>query len=695
MTPDLHHKVTVQHLKRSAYLYIRQSTLRQVTNNTESTRRQYDLRRRAVALGWGEEQIVVIDSDQGQSGSSADRIGFQKLVSEVGMGHAGMVMGLEVSRLARNCTDWHRLLEICALSDTLILDEDGLYNPSNFNDRLLLGLKGTMSEAELHMLRSRLHGGLINKAKRGELRIPLPIGFIYDPKFQVVLDPDSQVQGAIRALFTTFRRVGSAIGTVKSFRKEKILFPHRVAVRTPRSINPIAWKDLEISAILRILKNPRYAGVYCYGRIRRYKNSDGREISQKRSPEDWHAWIPDAHAGYISQQEYEENRRRLAENARAAGLDHRSPPREGPALLQGIVLCAKCGRRMRVRYHSRVNRQLVPSYFCPRKVESTCQAIHGRPLDQAIGELLVELMTPMTLEVSLSVQQELEKRAEQAEQLRRKQVDRARYEMDLARQRFLQVDPNNRLVAATLEVEWNEKLKLLAVAEQEFERWCVEGLKSLDAEKKLKILSLVSDFSRLWNDPDTAARERKRMVRLLIEDVTLHRKGQEVTVRIRFKAGATRTLILKIPPSAAQIYRTDSRIIQQIDRLLDHHSEREIAQRFNDKGLISSRGRSYTASHIIALRGTYKLKSRFHRLRDRGYLRAKEVASKLGIPRKVIYLWRRQGLLQTHYYGDRLYLYEDPTVGTNATPEEVRDRLQAASTKRPRQSNRNEVQYEA
>ncbi len=682
MIESLHHKVTGQHLRRSAFLYIRQSTLHQVANNTESTRRQYDLRQRAVALGWGEEQIVVVDSDQGQTGKTADRVGFQTLVSEVGMGHAGLVMGLEVSRLARNSTDWHRLLEICALSGTLILDEDGLYNPAHFNDRLLLGLKGTMSEAELHMLRSRLHGGLINKAKRGELKIPVPIGFVYDPEGQVVLDPDTQIQGALRALFETFRRVGSATGTVKDFRREQILFPRRTATRASHVPSPVTWKELGISTVLRILRNPRYAGIYSYGRIRQYRNPDGHQSSHPQAPEQWHAWIPDAHSGYISQQEYEENLRRLDKNARASGLHRRSPPREGPALLQGIVICGKCGRRMRVRYHSRVDKQLVPSYICPRKTRSICQAIHGKPLDQAIGELLVELMTPMTLEVSLSVQQELEKRAEQVQQLRRKQVDRARYEADLVRQRFLQVDPNNRLVAATLEADWNEKLQQLAVAEETFERQQAEDRKSLDTEQKSKILSLASDFSQLWNDPTTPARERKRMVRLLIEDVTLRRNEQQVEVQVLFKAGATRALTLTIPPSAAQLYKTDSKIIQEIDRLLDNYTEREIAERFNEAGLVTSRGHSYTPAHVITLRLTYKLKCRFDRLRDRGYLRAKELASKLRVHVSVIYRWRRQGLLPIHHYGDRLCLYEDPTADTTATPEEVRDRLRAASKER-------------
>lgn len=688
MNVELHHKVSAQHLKRSAYLYIRQSTLHQVAKNTESTRRQYDLRHRAVALGWGEEQVVVIDSDQGQSGSATDRIGFQKLVSEVGMGHAGLVMGLEVSRLARNSTDWHRLIEICALCNTLILDEDGLYNPSDFNDRLLLGLKGTMSEAELHVLRARLQGGLLNKAKRGELNLPLPIGFVYADQSRVALDPDIQVQEAIRALFATFLKVGSALGTVKDFRKEKILFPRRKPARGPRSEIPITWRPLDISTVLRLLKNPCYAGIYCYGRTQTSRNPEGRSVLQKRAVEDWHAWIPDNHAAYISQQDYEENLRRLAENARAIGADRRSPPREGPALLQGLVLCGKCGHRMGVRYHARVGGELVPSYVCFRKEEANCQSIHGKLLDKTTGELLVELMTPMALEVSLAVQQELEQHREQAEQLRRKQVDRVRYEADLVRQRFVQVDPNNRLVAFTLETEWNEKLRLLAAAEEEFER--TKDRKALGAEQKSKILSLVSDFSRLWNDPETPARERKRMVRLLVEDVTLKRDGQQVTAHVRFRAGATRTLTLTVPANASERYKTDSEVIQEIDRLLDHHPDAKIAELFNKRGLVPPRGHRYTPAKIATLRGTYKLKSRYRRLRDRGYLRAKELAGRLQTDRHAIGQWRRQGLLLVHSYG-RLYLYEDPTIG--ATPEEVRDRLRAGSVERSNQSTRNEVQY--
>jgi DNA invertase Pin-like site-specific DNA recombinase len=260
-------KVTAEHLRRDAYLYVRQSSLKQVVEHGESTQRQYALRERAVALGWPSAQIVVIDSDLGCSGaSSADREGFQHLVAEVGMGRAGLVMGLEVSRLARNSSDWHRLLEICALSDTLILDEDGLYDPGDFNDRLVLGLKGTLSEAELHYLRARMRGGALSKARRGELKMPLPVGFVYDERDRVVLDPDQQVRQSLRCFFETFRRTGSATATVKAFRREGLLIPRRIGRGFRKG--ELHFAELTLSRALSLLHNPRYAGAFFYGRLR-------------------------------------------------------------------------------------------------------------------------------------------------------------------------------------------------------------------------------------------------------------------------------------------------------------------------------------------------------------------------------------------------------------------------------------------
>ncbi len=363
MRSDAHQKVNAGRLKRNAYLYVRQSTIRQVFENT-STKRQYALRQQAVALGWQTEQIIVIDSDLGQSGASAvDREGFQQLVAEVGLGKAGIVLGLEVSRLARNTTDWHRLLEICALTDTLILDEDGVYDPAHFNDRLLLGLKGTMSEAELHIIKARLQGGILNKARRGELQCSLPVGFVYNALNQPVIDPDKQVQESIRFFFETFQRAGSAVATLKAFRKQGLLFPRRLK-KGPRK-GDLLWAELTHSRTLQVLHNPRYAGAFVYGRTRIRKQANGRDTFLKCAKEQW-ILIPGMHAGYISWEQYEEHQRRLRENAQAHGHDRReSPPREGAALLQGLVLCGICGHRMSVRYHNRGTRP-VPDYVCQK-----------------------------------------------------------------------------------------------------------------------------------------------------------------------------------------------------------------------------------------------------------------------------------------------------------------------------------------
>ena len=464
MTTGANSKVTAKHLTRDAYLYIRQSTVRQVFENTESTQRQYALQQRAVALGWSYEGVHIIDSDLGQSGASAvDRKGFQRFVSEVSMGCVGIVLGLEVSRLARNNTDWHRLLEICALSNTLILDEDGIYNPNDFNDRLLLGLKGTMSEAELHFLSARLRGGILNKARRGELTTPLPIGFVYDNNERVRLDPDKQVRETITLFFQIFRRTGSALSIVKEFNRQGILFPRRP--RSGPQKGELILGEPNHSRALQILHNPRYAGAFFYGRTRTRKGMAGRIFFEKLPQEEWHTLIPEAHEGYISWAEFQDNQKRLMESAQAHGKERRkSPPREGPALLQGVVLCGLCGTRMTIRYHMRSN-HLYPVYVCQREGikhgHRICQHIPGAGIDKVIADLLLETLTPMTLEVALRVQEEFSARLEEADRLRFKQVERARYEADLAKQRYMQVNPNNRLVADMLEAEWNEKLRTL------------------------------------------------------------------------------------------------------------------------------------------------------------------------------------------------------------------------------------------
>ena len=663
MTHDAHQKVKASHLKRNAYLYVRQSTLRQVLENTESTQRQYALRQHAVALGWPLDRIIVIDTDLGQSGASAaDREGFQRLVTEVSLGRAGIVLGLEVSRLARNSMDWHRLLEICALADTLILDEDGVYDPAHFNDRLLLGLKGTMSEAELHVLRARLQGGIRNKARRGELFVRPPMGFVYNPDGKLILDPDQQIQQSVRLLFETFRRTGSAMATVKYFAEQYLLFPRRV--HTGPNKGDVAWAGLEHSRVLRILHNPRYTGAFVYGRTHTRKTVEGGWMIEDVAQEEWEVLIRGAHAGYIDWEEYEQNQRHLRDNCQAYGEDRRqSPPREGPALLQGVLICGRCGKRMTVRYHSRRG-HLIPDYVCQREGiehgEPICQHIPGAAIDEVVGNVLVEAVTPITLEVALAVQQELQSRLDEADRLRKQQVERARYEAELARRRYLRVDPDNRLVADSLEADWNDKLKLLAGAQEVCERQRAQDRKLIDEQQRAAILSLATDFPGVWRDPSTPDRERKRMARLLLEDVTLIRE-ERLTLHIRFKGGAHRTIQIPLPQRSWEQRQTSAEAVAAIDRLLDNHTYPEIASLLNSQGLQSGEGKPFTARIVARIQRGYRLTSRYDRLRKAGKLTVEELAQVLGIHPQRVKIWNRHGLIRGHAYnGKNDCLYEHP-----------------------------------
>jgi DNA invertase Pin-like site-specific DNA recombinase len=396
----------------------------------------------------------VIDVDQGQSGASAaDREGFQRLVADVSLNKAGIVLGLECSRLARNNADWHRLLQLCAFANTLICDEDGLYDPSTINDRLLLGLKGAMSEAELHFIRARLQGGILAKAARGELALRLPIGLVYDAAGAVTKDPDAGVREAIEHFFSTFEATGSASAVVKAFAKEGLRFPAR-HLSGPHA-GELYWVPLRHEHTLFILHNPRYAGVYFYGRRRRVTDAEGRHRTEMKPRDEWTVFLPGAHDGYISFATFEANQVILAANAAAHGEDRRAgPAREGPALLQGLVVCGKCGKRMTVGYHQRCNGSSVPDYACQGEGISTgtpaCQNVCGSGVDAAVGALVLEQLTPLAIEAAFQVSEELARRSAEADRIRMKGVERARYAADAARRRYLAVDPANRLVADTL-----------------------------------------------------------------------------------------------------------------------------------------------------------------------------------------------------------------------------------------------------
>jgi len=664
MSAEAHQKVTASHLKRSAYLYVRQSTVRQVFENPESTQRQYGLRQRAVALGWPQDRVIVIDTDLGQSGASAaDRAGFQKLVADVGLGRAGIVLGLEVSRLARNSTDWHRLLEICALTDTLILDEDGVYDPAHFNDRLLLGLKGTMSEAELHVLRARLRGGLLNKARRGELHGHLPIGFVYTPDGRVALDPDTQVQESVRLLFQTFFRTGAAHATVKYFREQRLLFPIRLAAGGRKG--ELAWTPLGLGRAVHLLHNPWYAGAYAFGRHRWRKQPDGR-IRRERVPrEQWHALLRDAHPGYISWEEHEDIEHRLHTGAKAIGFERRQgPPREGPALLQGRVVCGLCGSRMQIRYRSRRGGQLVPDYVCPGRgrgyAEPLCQSILGTEIDAAVGTLLVDAVTPMALDLALAVQHEIQSRLDEADRLRHRQVERAQYDADHARHRYMQVDPANRLVADSLEADWNGRLRALAEAQEEYQRQRTADRVAVDEEHRERIRALAVDVPAIWRDPNTPQRERKRMLALLVEDVTLV-KQRQVTAHVRFRGGATTTLTLPRPLTACELRVTSAEARQQMNALLDEYTDAQVAAVLNERGLRTGAGEAFDSGSVQWVRFSAGFKSFKERLLAAGMLTGTQIAAQLGVRRTTIGRWRREGRLTARICNERgEWLYAGP-----------------------------------
>jgi DNA invertase Pin-like site-specific DNA recombinase/DNA-binding transcriptional MerR regulator len=641
-------KVTSSHLHRDAYLYVRQSTMYQVIHNTESTRRQYDLKGRAVALGWQSCQIHVIDVDQGSSGASAaDRAGFQQLVAEVSLGRAGIVLGLECSRLARDNADWQQLIKICAINGTLICDEDGLYDPADPNDRLLLGVKGQISEFELHYLQARMRGGLLAKAARGELALRLPVGLCYDAASNVPLDPDRGVRAAVTRLFTTFEATGSATAVVKAFAADKLTFPARD--HTGPRAGQLYWKPLRLDQVLFILHNPRYAGAYCYGR--RTHRSGGGKTSTTIKPRDQRTTlIPGAHDGYITWAQFEANQATLAASAAARGGDRKAgPPREGPALLQGLVICGRCGGRMTVNYHSRCDGTPVPDYACQRDGINTgtppCQRICGSGIDQAVAGLVLDALTPLAIETALQVTAQLHAQAEQADALRATHVQRARHAADAARRRYLAVDPANRLVADALEADWNARLRDLADAEDDYQHARKQAAGPLTDAQLAQVRALAADLPALWHHPATSMKDRKRLIRLLVTDVTLRKDGDTITAHVRLPGGQDRTLTIPRPLTAWEAHTTPETTVALISDLPDEHPFGQIAVILGERGITGGWGRPYTVHSLAAVCRARSIPDHGTRLRAAGYLTAAEAAARLGVTVPTITKWQRAGLL--------------------------------------------------
>jgi len=648
-------RITSNHLSRDAYLYIRQSTPRQVSENGESTRRQYALRERAVAAGWPAERIHVIDQDLGMSGAySAGRDGFQELVAAVGLRKVGIVLGLEVSRLARNSVDWQQLLQLCAYTDTLILDEEGIYDPSNFNDRLLLGLKGTMSEAELHLLRSRMRGGLLNKARRGELALRLPVGLVRLADGRCARDPDAGIQASIVAVFEAFAAAGTVPGALRQLFASGIRFPQ--SAWGGENAGTIIWCDYNPVRVRNILTNPAYAGAYVYGRRRCRRAPDGHMDRHNLGPEAWTVVIPDHFSGYVSWNEFQAIQAQRRNNSQPFGRPNPfGAPREGPALLQGRVMCGRCGSPMYVRYNRNPPRPARARYVCIDQAgarRAACQSVPATDIDAAAARLILDLMTPMAIEMTLAVQSEIDRRIAGSEQHHQLRITRARYENDAARRRFMLVDPANRLVAAGLEAEWNTRLSELATAEDELARFRSETQDQLTDDMRQRIMALCSDLSLFWTDPAVIDRERKEILALLIEDVTILEDHGQFTAHVRLRGGACRSLQMtrsRMQPKK----QTLPDVITHIDQLLELGDDEIVAERLNAAGVCNWRKANFDKHQIATIRKSHNLRSHSERRRSNGYGTAGELAVRYDVTRTTIQYWAQKGLLERSSCGKR------------------------------------------
>ena len=597
-------KIRSDHLDRLAVIYVRQSTLFQVRENSGSTTRQYDLVQRAQDLGWTPISIQVVDQDQGQSGSSSlGRDGFQWLVAEVGLGHVGAVLSLEVSRLARSCSDWYRLLEICALSETLVIDEEGIYDPGAYNDRLLLGFKGNMSEAELHWLHQRLQGGKLTKAEQGQLRFRLPIGLVYDPVGKIVLDSDEAVAEAVRLVFSLFEHYNSALAVVRTFADQHLRFPTRWW--GGKQTDELIWGRLTHERVLNILHSPLYAGAYVYGRTQfRRRPLPGEEPRIKGrtcriKQEDWPIVLLDAHPGYITWEQFLRNQRQLDDNRTWRAEEHRGAVREGPSLLQGMVLCGSCGRRMTIRYQR--NGSLL-MYEChqihSQLAGKTCQTMRGDRIDQAVVRCFLEAIEPANLEVALWALDQVEARARQADQQWHRQIERAQYEADLACRRYKTVDPDNRLVARSLEREWNEKLAEVEQLEREYALLPKQAALLLTTAQREQIRTLSQDLPAIWYAPTTTFVERKQLMRWLIKDVTLSKRGNVIDVAIRWQTEALTRLAIPRYKQSWEEHQTSPEVVARVRELSASHTNAQIAVVLNEEGEQAGMGGSFTTSKV-------------------------------------------------------------------------------------------------
>lgn len=657
-TPLRSDKITDGHLQRLAIVYVRQSTQQQVLEHRESTARQYALVDRAVALGWPGAAVEVIDEDQGQSGSSAEgRSGFQRLLAEISSNRVGLILGLEMSRLARSCKDWHTLLELCAIYQTLLGDADGLYDPGHYNDRLLLGLKGTMSEAELHILKSRLQQGLWNKAARGEVLNHAPIGYVRTTAGDFVIDPDEQVQSVVELVFAQFTRRGSVNGVLHWLVRHDVKFPVRPHSGANRG--ELEWRRPNRVTLLNMLHHPIYAGAYRWGHreVDPRKKIPGRPTTGRtlNSYEKCRVLIRDRFPAYITWDEFENNQRKLAEN-RTLG-ERLSAPRHGPSVLAGLVVCGRCGHRMLVSY-SNTTGKVALRYSCLRDAidygAAACQSLSGTTLETFVIERLLQAVSPASLELSLAATADIEHERKQLDKHWRQRLARAHYEVEQARRQYVAVDPDHRLVARELERRWDAALRANEQLQGEYDRFTRDCPTRLSLQDREQILALAKDLPVLWHAESTTPQDRQMIARLLLEQVTVSIEGNtdRVDLELRWAGGFASRHTLSRPVQTYQQMSNYDEFIARVDALrAEHKTLSEIATTLNSEGFAPPKRAPHFTAGIL---------SRFLRERsartgalprsatDEQHLKANEwwlseLAARLAMPIATLHRWQRVG----------------------------------------------------
>jgi DNA invertase Pin-like site-specific DNA recombinase len=652
-------KLTLRHLERLAVVYVRQSTMQQVLDHQESTRLQYGLVQRAMALGWSEARVLVIDEDLGQSGATAEgRQGFQRLVAEVGLDHVGLVLGVEMSRLARSSKDWHQLLETCALFGTLIADLDGIYDPNQYNDRLLLGLKGTMSEAELHLIKQRMEQGKLQKARRGELRFGLPIGYVRDASGAIALDPDAQVQHVVRLIFRKFDELGTLHALVRYLAQQGVELG--VRLREGPAKGTLEWRCPKRTTLQALLRNPIYAGAYAYGRrqVDGRRKQPGRPSSGRvdRTPHTYHVLLKDAVPAYITWEQYEQNVARLVANR--AHADTLGAVRRGPSLLSGLVVCGTCGHRLQVRYGGP---RTLHSYVCGRAVidygGDYCQYIAGEPIDTFVTQWVLKALEPAALTLSLEATARLEKERQALDQLWQQRLERAAYESERAARHYRLIEPEHRLVARQLAKDWDDKLAAQRQLQEDYERFVHTQSRVLSPVERDTIAQLAQNIPALWYAPTTTGADRKEMIRQIIQRVIVQVEGvsERLHITIEWVGGGVTAGITTRPVRRTETLRAYPLLCERIRALAaEGYSTVKITACLAQEGFRSPRqDRALNRQTVVELMRRLGIRQPGRQPRPRlgpHEWRLSELERAVARTNSTLHQWRKRGWLKARWH---------------------------------------------